>query len=67
MALQNGTRVEVRNGSYRSELGSVVGSQRPFVVVELERDPAIRLAVLHEDVAVLDERNERSRRWKEVA
>jgi hypothetical protein len=57
---QAGTPVEVTSGSFCAEPGTVVGAQRPFVVVEIPRTGAMCL-VLAEDLAFPTERESRRR------
>jgi hypothetical protein len=59
MARQVGTRVEVTAGSFRREPAKVVKVENPFIVVALDRDPTCCVAVLHEDVVFVDEREAR--------
>jgi hypothetical protein len=55
---QTGTSVEVTSGSFCAEPGTVVGAQRPFVVVEIPRTGA-KCLVLAEDLAFPVEREAR--------
>jgi hypothetical protein len=55
---QAGTPIEVTSGSFCAEPGTVVGAQRPFVVVEIPRTGATCL-VLAEDLALPVEREAR--------
>jgi hypothetical protein len=56
--IQTGTPVEVTSGSFYAEPGTVVGTQRPFVLVEIPRTGATCL-VLAEDLAFPVEREAR--------
>ena len=47
--IQAGTPVEVTSGSFAAEPGVVVGSERPFIVVEILR-AGVRCLVLAEDL-----------------
>ena len=53
--IQTGTPVVVTSGSMVAEPGIVVGTQRPFVVVEIGRTSA-RCMVLAEDLRFPEER-----------
>ena len=56
--IQSGTPVEVTCGSFCAEPATVVGAQRPFVVVEVTRTGATCL-VLAEDLAFPSDREAR--------
>ena len=58
--IQTGTPVRVTSGSMVAEPATVVGSERPFVVVEIRRTGA-RCIVLPEDLAFPLEREARRR------
>jgi len=58
--IQAGTPVEVTSGSLCAEPGVVVGAERPFVVVEMQRTGTTCL-VLAEDLAFPAEREVRRR------
>ena len=60
--IQRGTQVEVRTGRYVGEPGIVVGGSGPFVAVDLER-VGVQALVLLEEIAFVDQRNERKRAW----
>ena len=60
--IQRGTQVEVRTGRYVGEPAVVVGGNGCFVAVEFGRI-GVQALVLIEEVAFVDQRNERKRAW----
>lgn len=63
---QVGQRVEWRLGRYAGQRATVVATQRPWLVLAPDRDPDLRVAVLHEEVRYVADRDARARAWHEV-